>query len=164
MDPQLIEAIKSVGEPNWTTWVEIGVAIAGCALTIGGFFIVIRALHGDTHSKLYVEDVEILKVFLEHDKLRPYFYEGKSVDEQDQKHCGMVHTLAETFSTHFEHVLLQTKNLPKHIRPRWKDVIKSFLRTSPAIRQHIEENKDWYSSDLVEIARTQAREPARDGA
>ena len=140
MDPQLIRAIESAGEPNWTAVVQAVGAVAAVVVGVLGFLFVwfqIRglkqALHSDTHSKIYTEDFEILKLFVDKPHLRPYFYDNVEVMSGSADEAA-VQTIAEMWCCHFEHVMLQLDNLPKFIRQSWLDYARYMTDCSPAIR------------------------------
>jgi hypothetical protein len=168
VDPRLIDAVESVAEPNWTAVLQAIGAIGSLVVAVIGFVVVIRqvrqvrqALHGDTHSKLYTEVGELLKLFLVYPDLRGYFYSGRQITTEDPEY-NRVYLLAEAFVGHFEHVVLQEENLPDHIRPRWIQYIQDMYSTSPIICQHMTESAGWYSDRLHEIV--QSVQPAQKQA
>jgi len=140
VDPQLIWAIESVGEPNWTAVVQAVGAVAAVVVGILGFLFVwvqIRglkqALNSETHSKVYAEDFEIIKLFVDKPHLRPYFYEKVEIKPGSTDEAA-VQTIAELWCCHFEHVMLQLNYLPKVIRQSWVDYARFVYKSSPAIR------------------------------
>ncbi len=141
MDPQLIRAIESVGEANWTSIVQAVCAIAGVLVGILGFIFVwiqirglTQALNSEAHSKCYTEDFEIVKLFVDNPHLRPYFYDNVEVQPGSPDEAS-VKTIAELWVCHLEHVWLQLEYLPKKIRKSWADYAHYLYRYSPAIRE-----------------------------
>jgi hypothetical protein len=136
MNPQLIRAIESVGEPNWTAVVQ---AVGAVATVVVVLFVWLQmrglkqALHSETHSKLYAEDFEIIKLFVDRPHLRPYFYKNVEVNPGSPDEA-VVHTIAELWCCHLEHVRLQLDCVPKMIRQSWADYAKFLYKSSPAIR------------------------------
>jgi len=146
---------------NSTDLLQIVSSLGGLLVAVAGFGLVIyqihqvkHAIYGDTHSKLYSEDFEWVKIFLDHPEIRPYFYANKEITEMDSDY-PLTLTVAELLASHFEHVVLQMENLPTHISPRWEDYIKGLYKTSPIIRKHLTEKSSWYSKKLFTILTTQ---------
>ncbi len=140
MDPNLINAIESVARPNWTDVLQAIGAIVSVFVSVLGFaFLWVqiqglnRALHSETHGKIFAEDFDIAKIFLERPRLRPYFYGNVEIQKDDVDY-GMVETIAELYVCHFEHVMLQSKYLPTDIRQSWLEYVRYLYRSSPPIR------------------------------
>jgi hypothetical protein len=94
VDLQLIRAIESVGEPNWTSVAQAIGGIGTLVVSIVGFFILIRQLRQfhqnmqyDAYSK-HIEDYSrITQLLIEKPHLNKFFYSanpefGKLKDEE----------------------------------------------------------------------------------
>jgi len=158
--------------PSWTDVLQALASVGGLAVAAIGFWFVIvqlrqvrTSIESDTHSKLYVEDFEYIKILFEHPELQKYFRASAEIQTEHPDYV-QVEELAELICTHFEHVVLQMENLPEHVRPRWLDYMHSIFSTSPILRKHLLGNRRWYSEKLhavlgaVESAAAQQSLPA----
>jgi hypothetical protein len=146
--------------PSWIDVTQAISSVGGLLVAILGFGVVIfqlsqfkRSLHAETHSRLYGEDYEAIKLFLAYPTLRPYFYENKA-PEAGSSDYALAFTAAEMYCVHFEHIMLQMGNLPQEIQPAWRAYIQTMYNSSPAIRQHFQDNKGWYSDRLKAVLST----------
>lgn len=154
---------------TYTDLIQTICSILSVGIAIWGFILIYiqikqlkKSIHGDTHCKLYTEEFDCLKIFLEYPYFRPYFYDNKNITTEELQKIhdcnklnedlenihGRVQTIAELFITHFEHVILQLENLPDHIKPSWTAYIKKMYSTSPILKKHLLKNKKWYSKKL----------------
>ncbi len=138
----IVQAIASVG--------SLTIAVIGFAFVIVQIRQLKNAIQSDTHSKLYSEDFEWVKILLEYPQLRPYFYDDQDITSDHQDYSRVL-GIAELICTHFEHAVLQMENLPTHIVPRWHQYIRSLYNRSPIVRRHLKENEGWYSDRLMSI-------------
>jgi hypothetical protein len=148
MSPSWVEITQAI-----TSMGSLGVAVCGFAVVIYQIRQIQKALHSDTHSKLYSEDFDWAKLIIQYPELRPYFYENQEIRE-DTPDSARARTLAELLCAHFEHAVLQMENLPSHIKPRWEDYMRGICATSPAIREHLKAHSDWYSERLHQLLGT----------
>jgi hypothetical protein len=139
--------------PNWTDVVQAVISLAGFAVVIYQLWQLQNATHGETHSRLYGEDYEAVRLFIDHPELRPYFYNDVEPNPASPDYTRAL-TAAELYAVHFEHILMQMNNLPEDIRKPWRDYIKGMYARSPIVRRHLQENRDWYSTDLHDLVGT----------
>jgi hypothetical protein len=151
--------------PSWTDVLQSLASVGGLAIAAIGFWFVIAQLRqvrisieSDTHSKLYAQEFEYTKILFEHPEFQKYFRASAEIRTDHPNHA-QVEQLAELFCTHFEHVLLQMENLPEHIRPRWLDYMCSIFSTSPILRKHLQDNRQWYSEKLRAVLGAVAAQP-----
>ena len=93
------------------------------------------------------------EVFLKYPELRPYFYSGKTLMENDPL-AEKVKSAAEYYLDYFESQTTQLKKYP-HIwrfeKNAWEANIIDMFAWSPALCQYLEINKDWYDEELMEL-------------
>jgi hypothetical protein len=138
----------------------VGIAIGtffGVIATIIGFIIVYlqiheirRELYSPAYGTVFTRDHELKKTLLERVELYPYFFEGKDIVKEDPNY-NRVYVLADMWTTHWEHVVMQKDFLPDHIWPRWADYMRSIYATSPALRQCLRESGEGFSDQLFEM-------------
>lgn len=132
---------------------SLGVAVIGFAALFYQLVQLRRSVQSDTHGKLYTEDYSVVQLFLSECALRPFFYSNKPISEDDPNYSKAA-IVAELLCSHFEHIILQEPNLPEHIRPRWDAYVRAMYAQSPIIRDHLRDNKDWYSEQLHELVKS----------
>jgi hypothetical protein len=143
--------------PHWAD-VTMAVAAVGSLLVtaIGliALYIQIKklrdAIWGDTNGRLCEQSFELLKFLAEKPETYDYFYVGKPL-EDDHPNKVFILYACEAMANFLEHVVLQRGNLPKHQWVAWSRYIRSTYEASPAIREFIEINRDWYSDDLIKL-------------
>jgi hypothetical protein len=92
---------------------------------------------------------EILKIFVEHPELRPYFYEGKVIKRDDEEY-SQVMTVSEMFldfidSFHDDYVYdLPGMDANGETRHFWEQYFKDLFASSPALRDFLSEKQKWY--------------------
>jgi hypothetical protein len=95
------------------------------------------------------------EVFINDPELRPYFYSGKDISEDDPYYDKVI-AVADFILDFFDYILLQPQYLPQ-ISPRqsWKPYITDTFANSPVLCRHLNKAKDrgWHSNDLVAIMR-----------
>ena len=137
---------------NWTDIVQAVTSLAGFAVVIYQLRGLRNATYGETHSRLYGEDYEAVRLFIDHPALRPYFYDNVEPDRASPDYAP-ANTAAELYAVHFEHIMLQMENLPDAIRQPWRDYIRGMYDRSPVVRRHLDEHPSWYSDDLRALVR-----------
>lgn len=124
-------------------------------VTVAGFYFLWlqvgtlkSTIQSDTHSKLYSEDSELLKLLYLNPEMRPYIYGNRALpsqsddeDKADRRRRDKVEALAELYCSHFEHIMLQLDNLPHVVQQSWVDYVRYIYTRSPAIQVCYEEMK-----------------------
>ena len=80
-----------------------------------------------------------------------YFYKKKLLDDNSDKRVIVLY-LAEALSNYMEHLILQKDNLPEKQWEVCKRFIYTTFKTSIVVRNFVQENREWYSLDLLVIA------------
>jgi hypothetical protein len=92
-------------------------------------------------------------VFLRFPELRPYFYSGKALVENDPL-ADKVNSAAEYYLDYFESLATQLKKYPhlwRSERNAWEANIIDMFAWSPALCRYLEVNKEWYGEELMEL-------------
>jgi len=87
----------------------------------------------------FIEMSEFLQIFVDKPHLRPFFYEGKEIPTGDEKLDAEVAALAEWILTNFATAISLAVMLPEYPIGALKETIRFHLRSSPAMRKHLEE-------------------------
>jgi hypothetical protein len=96
--------------------------------------------------------LELHRVFLNHPELRPYFFEGKDLEESDPLY-PKVEAVADMHLDAFAYNLDYRLVFPDDWRrpERYIAYIRSRLALSPFMRRRLEQKADWFSPRLQEV-------------
>jgi hypothetical protein len=142
---------------KWTDAVQAIVSVVGFIVIIIQLRQLKLSLQSDTHSKLYTHYLEMIKLFLEKPELRPYFYEGKAIQQSVPNHARTrqeqeVEVMCEIMLSVFEHAVMQEKNLPKDSRDNcWEAYVRERYNGSPELKRFFEANRTWYAKALSDL-------------
>lgn len=136
-------------------------AILSCislVATIGGLYAVYiqivkikETTWSNTHNKLADQSLELLKFLSQNPSTYEYFYKNKPL-EQESTDKYIVLFAAEALSNFMENLLLQKNNLPDKQWAVWNRFIYTTFEYSIVVRNFIQENREWYCPELLEIA------------
>lgn len=104
-----------------------------------------------THSKLTDQSFELLKFMSEHPDTYDYFYKKKLLDDQSANKIIVLY-IAEALANFIEHLVLQRNNMPEKQWEVWNRFIYTTFKLSIVVREFVQENREWYSSELSTIA------------
>jgi|GEM_PF-2907381 len=93
----------------------------------------------------------INEVFIEHPELRPCFYSGKHLAQNDPMHARAV-SVAEYLLDLFDSIITQEGKL-RQLWPQtnWRQYIGDSFARSPLLCEHLVELRSWYSDELFQI-------------
>ena len=147
----------TTGGLNWTAIEAIGVW-ATALIALGGIFFVRRQLRqvertirGNTNERLTTESFEIIKFLASRPESYPYFYLGRELGEDDENRDFVLYA-AEMITNYLEHVVAQKEDMSARDWKTWEHFVIEQLQMSPVIREHLRDNKDWYSPELMQLA------------
>lgn len=103
---------------------------------------------------------ELDKTFVEYPEIRPYFYEGKSL-EADDPNLHRVRAVAELVLDAFEWIWHRKEELNTDDETGWMNYIADTYFSSPALQQHYASVASWYPGITRLIAEREAT--MRDG-
>lgn len=111
------------------------------------------SLKGNAYGSVASQMFAVDRVFINEPELRPYFYSGRDISNDDPLYDKVV-AVAELLLDFFDSVLLQQKHFPQ-IWPRqwWEAYMMYSFANSPLLCGYLESVKDWYTEDLVHLMR-----------
>lgn len=92
-------------------------------------------------------------ICLKFPKLRPYFYSGKDLTENDPLY-HQVYAAAEYLLDYYDSLATQLKKYPalwRQEKGSWEANIIDMFAWSPVLCRYLEVNKAWYNDDLFEL-------------
>lgn len=113
-------------------------------------------------SALYEQMVSIDRFFIEKPELKGFVYHNEDIVLSDPNY-RKVRSLAEMMADLMEHIYLQKNNLPEAVWLNWKAYMAELYKTSPILRQHFDENRDWYPAEMFEIISKNGQIKFHDG-
>jgi len=85
-----------------------------------------------------------LVLFVEHPKLRPYFYSAKEWKPGDEVPLDEIKAMAELILNNFASALMHAAAFPEYPVRGVDRIIRYHLRRSPALRDFLIENFEWF--------------------
>ena len=143
------------------------VSVAGFIAIIATLIFLIRQTKEITKQSKYVAEsikvsifqgndnrsFEMGRLFVDYPELRPYFYQGQDIQEDDPAY-GKAIAIADLLLDFFDTILLQPQYLPAaFIRESWGTVIDDIFAKSPILCRHWHAVQDWHSNELEKIVR-----------
>jgi hypothetical protein len=131
----------------WWTRGTVIVGIIGIVGLAVSLIVVAYQLRQNSYITASEWTFDIDKVFIEHPDLRPYFYEGKNIEqkEPDAKRY-MVTSTAELILDSMDS-MLDTHN-DSWPDEGWRTRAEDVFRQSPVLRSRLEERRTWYCRRL----------------
>ena len=97
------------------------------------------------------QSFELLKFLSETPSTYDYFYKKKLLENDAPDKIIALYT-AEALANFMEHLILQKDNLPDKQWEVWKRFIYTTFKSSIVLRDFIQDNREWYSSELLAVA------------
>ena|SRR5215813_6524374 len=118
------------------------------------------SLQASAYATIGNYTMELDKIFVSNPELRPYFYDGETItEEQDKKKYHQVMAIAELQLDFFDATLTQLDIRPRESKEEmekekqaWNAYFASSFAKSPLLCKRFNENRDWYRDNLQEIA------------
>lgn len=150
---------------TWTDKVQAICSVLSIIVTISGFvFIGIqirqsnKELFANTHERLIMHNLEILKFIGDNVEIKPFLYDEKKLQdlqgvspEEKQIIEEKTKIACEIFTDLFEHVAFQWSALPKYARESWKQYALEMYANSYELRKFVKEQQKWYTNQLLRI-------------
>ena len=113
--------------------------------------LVAESLRTATYEAVASQMFAIDEIFIRYPELRPYFYSGKDISENDPDYDKVV-AIAEFILDFFGSVLLQMQHFPQ-VWPRkwWEEYFIDSFANSPVLCRYLESVKEWYIDDLIKL-------------
>jgi len=132
-------------------------SIVGILIGVTGFVFLYKqirqintSIKSGSNNNLYSQTIELNKFLIENHELRPYFYENKECFPANE-HYSKVEIYAEIYGDFWEHILEERENIGKYKFSRWSEWMKDMYKNSPAIRNHLKENSEWYTKEFIDL-------------
>lgn len=99
---------------------------------------------------------DISKIFVDKPQLRPYFYEGKKLNQGDPNYNSVM-AVAEMYLDFYESLqddyVYALRGMEKggEYRQKWDVYFKSMFATSPALCALAKDHQSWYSTNFNEF-------------
>ena len=146
--------LTAIDEKEWIALTAIGAFILPF-ITLGGFLLVIKQLKSEretletqTREQVYQASLGILKMFVEHPDLRPYFYDSIVMPVQALE-ISKVLAACEVMGDHWENILLSKKSLDEETLGVWKNYMVGIYSTSPSLQYFLLHEGYRYSSNFL---------------
>jgi hypothetical protein len=111
----------------------------------------LQSVESNVFSTMTNQSLASDEVFLSHPELRPYFYSGKALVENDPL-ADRVKSAAEYYLDYFESQTTQLKKYPnlwRFEKNAWEANIIDMFAWSPALCHYLEINREWYDDELI---------------
>jgi hypothetical protein len=92
--------------------------------------------------------------FVQHSRIRPYFYDGKILSSGDPNWDQVV-AMAEVLIDFFDHILTVVEHNVKDnahwSKQFWENWIEEMFSNSPVLQERFDRTKEWYPQSLVKV-------------
>lgn len=147
----------SLLSPDWVaaigTW-------AGAAITLITLYVIWKQLgdlkssiRSSTTQNIYVHMIAIDRFFIDHPKVKPYFYAGKSIDAIDAEELAKLLSIAEMMVDYFDSVYQQRDCVTQATFDGKGEYMRELYANSPILRAYLEGKDDWYDKQFVRYLR-----------
>jgi hypothetical protein len=107
-----------------------------------------RSTEVSVYNSINTQMMEIDRYFIEHPKLKPYFYECKDIQESDPDYPSVA-SMAECLIDFMDNVLVLSNFMPKYPwKTSWHVYFKELFSTSKVIRRFWKEHMTWYAGTM----------------
>ena len=118
-------------------------------------------MQASMYSTIATQTLEMDRIFIERPDLRPYFYGGVDIKEDD-KNYNLVLSIAEYQLDYFDSTRTELGYIPpdhdtQEDRETWHHYLADSFAKSPILCERIKSNSNWYMEDLVKIAQSNCK-------
>lgn len=121
-----------------------------------------QSVESNVYSTVTSQNLGTDELFLKYPELRPYFYGGKQLNEDDP-HSTMALAAAEYLLDNYDAQMTQLKKYPglwRSEKGSWEANISDMFAWSPVLCRFLEAHETWYGDDLMTLKK--AGEQKRD--
>ena len=141
--------INLSGPVQWAAVVQILAYIFGFFLVGYQVLLLVRNTRGSAQDRLYAHYMEVCKLFMQNPHLRPYFYDGVAVPENDRKLRAEVDIMCEAIWGLIEHSVVQKCNIPDvGWKGCWLPYARERVAKSRELSRVFDLNAGWYAPAL----------------
>lgn len=109
-----------------------------------------KDLKSNTRTSIYDMAARIKEVFLDRPHLRPYFFDGAAIGQEDE-HFSEAMAVADYFCLYLEQIATQRATIAKQDRAAWCKYAHDIYKNSPIIQFYLSDKKQWYSASFWEV-------------
>jgi hypothetical protein len=112
-----------------------------------------QSVESNVFGSVTTQNLATDDICLKYPKLRPYFYSGKDLTENDPLY-HQVCAAAEYLLDYYDSMATQLKRYPllwRHEKGSWEANITDMFSWSPVLCRYLEANKSWYNDDLLDL-------------
>jgi hypothetical protein len=127
------------------------ISTAGFVTLIISILLLNYTLKGNVYQASASQMFSIDQLFITYPDMRPYFYSGKDIKEDDPNHDRVLAT-AEFLQDSFGSILVQSHRFPQ-IWPAewWIPYFKDVFANSPVLCRYLESTSNWYHDELINL-------------
>lgn len=141
----------------WTDVTQAVTAVATLIVTAIGFVLVLwqiglvrRSLLTQANSVLSEQSLTILQFVADHPETYDYLYHNKVLSPRDPNAVA-VRSLCEMVANYADLTVAMLPDLRPDVAERWTRFITDTASCSPALREHFQTHRLWYSDDLLRL-------------
>jgi len=115
----------------------------------------LESVESNVFGSVSAQNLTCDAIFVNEPQLRPYFYAGKEVGENDPLY-HRVYATAEYLLDYFDSLATQLRKYPalwRSEKESWEKNIIDMFAWSPALCKYLDANKDWYNDELLILMR-----------
>ncbi len=112
-----------------------------------------QSVESNVYSTVTSQNLGTDELFLKYPELRPYFYGGKQLNEDDP-HSAMALAAAEYLLDNYDAQMMQLKKYPglwRSEKGSWEANISDMFAWSPLLCRFLEAHAAWYGDDLIAL-------------
>ncbi len=149
---ELVKLIISVGS-FITVCITLVMLVMQNRVIVAQTHYALQSVESNVYSTVTSQNLGTDELFLKYPELRPYFYGGKQLNEDDP-HSAMALAAAEYLLDNYDAQMMQLKKYPglwRSEKGSWEANISDMFAWSPVLCRYLEANKDWYGDDLIAL-------------
>lgn len=143
-------------------------AVVGALVGLVGFAAVVyqlrqveRGLRGAGRSSIYDMAARLKQVFVDDPELRPYFFDGRELEESDPKY-GKVVAAADFYCLYLEQIATQSGVIGSENRKQWLAYAAGIYARSPVLRNYLADKQSWYSPAFWRAMRDESADQTKN--
>lgn len=110
-----------------------------------------RSIQSSTYQNIYHMIIGIDKYFIENTDVKPYFYYGRKVDNEQLREPLL--STAEMLLDCFDNVYHQKDCMPPHTFDAFDAFMKEIYQNSPVLQELLTKRERWYPREFIEHLR-----------
>ncbi len=141
--------------PDWIsaigTWAQVILIAISFWFILAQIRDLRRSLESNVSHNIYELMIDNDRFFASNPHLRGYFYCGKEINDLEENEKERIFALAEMLTDCFDDAYQQQTIMTEDVLESYKSYVRSIYLSSPALRQYISENNNWYSEKFITL-------------